>query len=112
MSVWKEAIAQLSDEARAQWNDNDTDDYKWSIQSCYNCRRWCKDVTLMGDYAWNRCRIEERNFWGALGTRFDCCCPDYIGYADVPNITWLEIWEKGLVDWMLAELDKRKKVKA
>lgn len=108
MSIWQEMLDKTSAEAQAQWASNDVDDYKYRIQSCYNCRYWCKDITLMGDYAWNRCRIEERNFWGALGTRFDCCCPDYLGFEKELNITWLELWDKGVIDWALNEIKKRK----
>lgn len=110
MSIWQEMLDKTSAEAQAQWASNGTDDYKYRIQSCYNCRHWCKDATLMGDYAWNRCRIEERNFWGALGTRFDYCCPDYLGFEKELNITWLELWNKGVIGWALDEITKRKAV--
>ena len=110
-SIWENTLALLSDEAQAQWRDNGTDDCKYRIQSCYNCRHWAKDITLMGDYAWNHCHIEERNWRGWLGTRFDCCCPDYLGYEKEPNITWNELWEHGLVQQMIEQLKAKREAR-
>lgn len=106
MGIWQEMLEKTSDEAQAQWADNDVDDYKYRIQSCYNCRKWCKDITLMGDYAWNTCK--DGRWIGACGMRFDACCPDYIGFMKEPNVTFIELWEKGIIDWAKEETKRRK----
>ncbi len=55
--------------------------FKYNVKCCYNCTKWCKDVSLMGDYAYNFCK-ELKD----IMTAWDGYCNDYDGYAKEDNL--------------------------
>lgn len=89
-------LADLSENAQQQWNENDTDDYRTRIKCCYNCSRWNVDHTLMGEYAYNVCMANYVPDEGITNTKFDSWCPDYEGKMDEPNMAFEELW--GMVE--------------
>ena len=75
--------------------ENKTDDYKYRIQCCYNCRHWEVDYTLMNEYAYNACSIEYRlndkgNESNFITTKFDYWCPNYCGNKQEENLVYKE----------------------
>ena len=55
--------------------------FKYNVKCCYNCTKWCKDVTLRGDYAHNFCK-EHKD----VMTVWDSYCNYYDGYAQEDNL--------------------------
>ena len=56
--------------------------FKYNVKCCYNCPNWERDLSLMGDYAYNFCK--ENNQLKA----FDRYCSAYCGTAQEENIIY------------------------
>lgn len=74
----------ITTEARVQWK-KPIEEFKAKVKCCYNCKHWMKDVTLMGDYAYNVCKETNKEPNKTLMTSWDCCCDKYQGVAQEPN---------------------------
>lgn len=70
----------LSQEAKEQY-DKPIDWFKYNVKCCYNCRNWQKDISLMGDYAYNFCNKQKN-----MMTCWDSCCQFYEGVASEKNL--------------------------
>ena len=68
--------------AKEQW-DRPIPEFKQQVKCCYNCRNWFKDITLMGEYAYNDCLCKKNTM-----TRWDSCCDQYSGVAREENLIY------------------------
>ena len=55
--------------------------FKYNVKCCYNCTKWCEEVTLRDDCPYNHCKEHKH-----LITSWDNYCNDYDGYAQENNL--------------------------
>ncbi len=68
--------------AKEHW-DRTTTDFKFNVKCCYNCPNWARDMTLMGDYAYNVCLCKKDTM-----TKWDNYCDQYTGLAREENLLY------------------------
>ena len=66
--------------------------FKYKVKCCYNCPYWAKDITLMGDYAFNACYKQDA---GKM-IRWDFYCEKYAGDAEEENMLMQELKKQKL----------------
>lgn len=72
----------MNDKIIEQWK-RPIPQFKYQVKCCYNCKNWEKDITLMGDYAYNFCN-QKKN----IMTNFDGFCEKYKGTAKEENLIY------------------------
>ena len=93
MNVKPLKFAELSQAARDQWEQSDTDDYRDRIQCCFNCPHWHCERAIDREYAWNPCLITRSKGDSEFVTvKFDYWCPDYTGTMREHSLAWEEEW--------------------
>lgn len=70
----------ITEEVKKQWQ-KPVSEFSKKVKCCYNCLNWCKDQTLMNEYAFNVCTRTKN-----IMTAWDYVCENYYGVAKEENI--------------------------